>query len=100
MTTHEVANEIANQIGNRAFAMMGAKNLVGGADSLLFAIKGSRKWNKIRVTLDPSDTYTVEFFKLGGAPMFDVKDQKSVSFVYNDQLRAVIEGETGLLLSL
>jgi hypothetical protein len=65
-STLPVASTIAAQIGNLAFRMMGASNLAGSAHSLTFAIKGSKNANRIQVTLDASDTYTVAFFKVRG----------------------------------
>lgn len=94
----EVANTIAAQIGGRAFFMMGTRYKTGDDKSLMFDIRGSRKANKIKITLDfVTDTYTVEFFKVRG---LNVSNVKTVSFVYADSLKTVIESNTGLLLSL
>lgn len=95
--TLEVANEIARQIGNKAFAMMGTKNKLGDDNSLLFDIRGCSKFNKIRVTLDAMDTYTVRFIKVGRGGI--VRDE-SLEMVYADNLKAIIESKTGLYLSL
>ncbi len=92
-----VANTIADQIGNRAFMMMGAKDKLGSADSLQFKIQGSKFANAVRVTLEADDTYTVAFFKVR---KFDFNEVASVGMVYADQLRSVIESKTGLYLSL
>jgi hypothetical protein len=100
MTDMTIANEIGRQIGPLAFAMMGTRTKVGGDRSLMFDIKGSRQWNKIRITLDYNDTYMVEFFKLGRAPMFDLKDSRTVEGVYCDMLFDIIEDETGLFLTM
>lgn len=89
------AKEILNQLGGNKFcAMTGAKNFVYGDSMLMFAIgKGAKGGiNKVRVTLDPSDTYTVEFFKLRGV---DCKQIASVDMVYADGLRAVFTSHTG-----
>lgn len=88
-----VAKTIAAQIGNMAFRMLGAKDLLSTENSLQFAIRGSRTANMIRVQLDPSDTYTVEFYK-------GVRKVKSVSGVYCDSLREVLQAHTGLYTSL
>lgn len=96
-TDMTVANEIRNQLGHAAFVMMGARNLVGDEKSLQFKIQGSRKATHVRITLDPTDTYTVEFMKVRG---YDVKTVASLSMVYADGLRKVIETNTGLYLSL
>ena len=51
----------------------------------------------LHITLDPSDTYTVAFWRVRGP---SCKEIESLSFVYADQLRAVVEKRTGLRLSL
>ena len=92
-----VANTIAAQIGARAFYMMGTRQKFGDSDSLRFDIRGSVRGNKVVVTLDASDTYTVQLFKVRGLASRMVVEN---SGVYNDGLRQVIEGMTGLALSL
>ena len=92
-----VANTIRDQIGNRAFAMMGAWSLSGSKHSLTFKIKGSRITNCVQVTLDPSDTYTIGFFKTSG---HSIRLVATVEGVHADNLRSVIESNTGLALSL
>jgi hypothetical protein len=77
--------------------MLGASMLVGDDDSLMFAIKGCRAGNKIRVILDPSDTYTVELWKVRG---LDFSVAGSVSHIYADQLRDAIASLTGLAVRL
>lgn len=92
-----VANTIREQIGNIAFSMMGASQLAGSAHSLTFKIKGSKVANYIQVTLDPNDTYTVDFFKTRG---HSIRLVDSVEMVYADSLRTIISSKTGLYLSL
>lgn len=98
MNTLSVANTIADQIGAKAFLMMGTKYKLGGENFLSFDIKGCPNFNKIQVTLNPSDTYTVEFFKFNRS--FERVNYRSVEMVYADGLRQVIEFNTGLALSL
>lgn len=89
-----VAKTIATQIGNRAFFMLGARDLVAVEQGLQFAIRGTKVANKVRVG---DDTYTVEFWKCRGL------NQKLVSSregVYVDRLHATIEAQTGLRTSL
>jgi hypothetical protein len=93
-----VAKEIARQIGGLAFRMMGTTTKVGDATSLLFDVRGSRTANKVRVTLEASDTYTVTSYKVGRAPACDFKVVAEASDVYDDNLRDVIEAQTGLYL--
>ena len=97
----EVANTILSQLGGsgRLSAMLGAHSFVGDASSLTFRIraKATNGANCIKVKLDDSDTYTVEFWSIRGARFTRKSD---VSDVYADNLRSVIEGTTGLYLSL
>jgi hypothetical protein len=79
--------------------MIGATCFVGSDNSLSFrfkcrAINGS---NGIRIVLDPSDTYTVEFISVRGTSR---KVKGTFSDIYNDGLKKLIEKETGLRLSL
>lgn len=96
-STLTVANMIRDQLGRMAFAMMGASMLSGDHRSLQFRIKGSPKVNSIRIVLDPSDTYTVQFWRLRG---INAKLVSEFSDIYADSLRRLIEKETGLYLSL
>lgn len=99
-----VANTILAQLGGggRLTAMIGAEEFFGDAKSLKFRFAAPAKngANLVRVQLDASDTYTVEFYKIGRAPTFECNKINSISFVYDDQLVPVIESETGLRLSL
>lgn len=93
----KIAQTIAQQIGQRAFLMMGTKHKVGDGKSLSFDIHGCREYSKVRVTLEPSDTYTLEFFKFRS---FQITRHHTVDNVYADGLKQCIEHNTGLLLSL
>jgi hypothetical protein len=98
MADMTVANEIARQIGGKAFYMMGSrKTLVGGENDLSFKVmRNAEKVTHVRVTLNAADTYDVEFIRCWGtkAP----KTLKSVKGVYNDMLKEVISVGTGLAL--
>jgi len=61
----QVANIIRDQIGGKALFMLGAKNLLahGEENALSFRIRGSKKVNYIKISLTPSDLYTMEFGK-------------------------------------
>lgn len=91
-----VADTIVEQIGNRAFFMMGTRSRARSGNSLSFDVRGS-KYNYVKVTLEPSDTYTVEamYYRHGRL----VRHEERV-FVYAESLNAVIESLTGLRLSL
>jgi len=92
-----VANTIREQLGRMALVMLGASDFVYDESSLQFSIKGSRVANKVRIVLDPDDTYTVEFWKGRGIKMARVSEFDGV---YADQLHDLIESETGLYTSL
>ncbi len=93
----QVANTIASQIGNRAFQMLGAKDLVGSDNSLTFKIRGCRKISHIRVTLTPADLYDVEYLKVF---KFECKDVAKTEGIYADMMHSDIEDKTGLYTSL
>ena len=109
MSMSNVANIIAEQIGSRAFVMMGAKNLMGGESHLQFKIgANSKKVTHITVTLTDADLYTVRFDKVTkigfnaktGAVTGGVKTLAEVERVEVSQLREIITANTGLYLSL
>lgn len=95
----QVAETIKTQLGGRALYMLGADQLVGDANSLMFSIKGCRTINKVRVQLDASDTYTVQFWKIGRGAL-SCKLVAEVADVYEDSLHTTIERHTGLYTSL
>lgn len=98
-----VANAIFAQLGGSRFsAMVGARDLMGTPDSLTFKIgRGAKDGiNAVRVALDPSDTYTVTFYKMGRAPRFQVIEVATVAGVYADALRVVFTAHTGFVTSL
>lgn len=101
MTDMTVANTIAQQIGHRAFVMMGTRHKLGDDLSLTFDIRGSRTVNKIRVRLNVLDLYDLTFWKVTRRNgEFKVKVVEEVEDIYFDGLRDVIERVTGLCLSL
>jgi hypothetical protein len=97
-----VAKIIAEQIGNRALFMIGAKDLVGSENSLTFKIgRNANSVSHIRVTLQPSDTYLVESIRVRksrGVPESKILDNRDD--VYFDMLREVISNLTGMATSL
>jgi hypothetical protein len=99
MTNLQIANTIIEQLGGSQFIVMtGSKDLVGREDGLSFRIgRNAKGISHIRITLEVTDTYTVEFFKWRKLEMISRGD---VSAVYADQLRKVIESRTGLITSL
>ncbi len=94
-----VATTILEQLGaNRFIAMTGARNFVAGERSLQFAIgRNASKANKVRITLDVSDTYTVSFYRLAKLDCETLSERAGVTA---DALRTVFENYTGLRTSL
>jgi len=98
-TTMTVGQTIAQQIGNKAFAMMGAKNLMTTENGLQWKVgRNAKGVTHITVTLDPSDTYIVKFQKVGRG--YKVTDLATFEGIYADMLHTTIEHNTGLYLSL
>ena len=95
MSDLAIANEIRRQLGPQTFALLGAYQLAGGKNYLQFKIRGCNQINFVKITLDPSDTYTVEFWYIGRMAA-NVRKVAEVEGVYCDQLHDVIENKTGL----
>jgi len=99
----DVANTIYKQLGGGAFKMMtGAKNFaVLGGGALAFGLPynfAKNGINKIKISLMPTDTYKIEFFKIGRAPNFKQTVVAVDHDIYVDSLREVISHRTGLAL--
>ena len=97
-----VAHTILRQLGHstaRLVLMIGAYAFAGDGTSVAFRFKcrGRDGINALRIVLDPSDTYTVEFLLLRGSSRI-VKDL--VDGVYAEDLRELFEQRTGLGLGL
>ena len=99
----KVSTTILEQIGGRQFiAMTGSRDFVGGEDFLQFTVprvKDGNKWNKVRIKLEPNDTYTVEFFDINFRTA-TTRSKKSVEGVLFPELRAVFTSNTGMETSL
>lgn len=95
---NDIGQTIAQQLGNQAFAMMGAKNLVALEDGLQFRIgSNAKRVTNIVIKLAADDTYTVEFWNIRGTSMRKLSEDVGV---YVDALHTVIETATGLYLTL
>lgn len=95
----EMAETAAAYLGGfrRLSLMVGANNFAydkGG--TLSFRFKGCRKANAVRLVLNGSDLYDVEFHKITKA---GAKLVAAHSDLYFDQLRETFERETGLYLT-
>jgi hypothetical protein len=97
----EIANEIQRQLGGSRFRIMtGAKHLMAHEAGLSFKIPGTMTKNHInyiKITLDPSDTYTMEFWSYRGMKGKKISERE---MVYNDMLQDIFTNETGLKTSL
>ena len=103
-TDMTAANAILEQLGGRRFLVMtGAKDLMGGADSLQFKLPArfaKDGINAVRVVLAADDTYSVSLFRVGRAPTFAVTTVKQLDLVYGEDLRRIFTEATGLDTSL
>ena len=98
-TDTAVATETARQIGGRAFMMMGTRHKLADGDSLVFDIRGCRIINKIKITLNSMDLYDIEYWHIN--PRQGKSDMIADSAgLYADMVKADIESNTGLCLSL
>ena len=100
MDKHPIAKMIFEQLHIRRLftAMVGAKDYVATDNGLRFRIgKNSSKANRIEISLDPNDTYTITFARVakGGYNALECIDN-----VYVDMMHDVIERYTGLYTTL
>ena len=92
----DVALTIMKQMGGgRLKVMIGAKNFVSHGNALSFKFPNPKRsmGNAVKITLDPSDTYTMEFFN-------GMKSVKKVDGLHAEDLKRTFEKQTGLYLSL
>lgn len=98
MPESKIANTIAKQIGNQAFTMIGAKNLLAHESALSFRIgKNVRKVNYVKVTLNGLDLYDIEYGCIWGS---NYKVRATDENIYFDGLHASIEANTGMFTKL
>ena len=100
MTEQGIAQTIFAQLGGRRFiAMTGARNLIGGENYLMFSLpKGFAKEgiNKIRITLDWTDTYIFEALKVFPGPELKFDTIQKLDYVYAVDLEDIFTKVTGL----
>ena len=95
---NEIASTILQQLGGNRFCVMtGAKNLLAGVSSLQFKVgKGNTSINYCRITLEPSDTYKMDFFSVKkGIPLL----KRQFTDVYCEDLQRLFTEATGLYTS-
>lgn len=108
MDSREIATQIISHLGGlgKLRAMVSADKFVYGNSDLTFQFKGSRKYTHCRITLNKSaDLYKFELFKINltrplAADFGQIKNLYEIDGCYNDMLKQLFEGQTGLYLSL
>lgn len=95
----EIARTILEQLGGNQFAMMtGAKNFIAAEKGLSFKVgRNSKSVSHVRITLDPDDTYSVEFIRVRAGKLTQVAKETGV---YCDMLQNIFTEHTGLYTSL
>lgn len=99
----QASNIIAQQLGGfgRLQVMINAQNFMHDSStlgSLSFQVKcRGAKFNYVKVTLMPSDTYTVKFTKVRGT---EIKKELELTDIYAENLQEVVSDNLGLALSL
>lgn len=100
MSNVEIANTILAQFGggNRLKNFVSGKyfGAVENGLTFRFTAKAKNKANQVRVTLEPSDTYKVEFLRIFGNTVTTCSEH---TMIYCDQLVDLFEQETGLYLT-
>jgi hypothetical protein len=93
-----IAQIIAQQLGHKALFMIGAKNLVAGKDYLQMRLgRNSGGWTALKIALNGLDLYDLTFYKIR---KLKVTKEKTIDNIYCDQLRDIIETETGMVTNL
>ena len=98
-TNKEIAETILAQLGgNRFRAMTGASSFSYGDACLNFRIGSNpKKVKAVRITLEPSDTYKMEFMAIR---KLEVKTVSETSGIYCDMLQEVFTNHPGLYTKL
>lgn len=114
-SSYDVASIILDQLGgNRFLAMTGANHLVSDGYTLRMTLpRNGSKANRLYITLDPDDTYTMRFFKYtpgglrinhkkGTADFVDDKTEEVKTYhgIYCDQLQELFTEVTKMYTRL
>ena len=96
----QIAETILQQLGGkgRLSMMISAWNIKVEDDGVSFRFKGSIIANYVKIILDPSDTYNLEFMIINAAKG-TCEEKEKYSMIYNDMLVNTFEEYTGLYLS-
>lgn len=111
MSSPFVSQEILKQLGGNKFIVMtGVSNLVYDDYSLMMTLpKNKSKANRLKIKLEPTDTYTMTFFKYTGPRKkknsFEYTEPKSEEIVkyedvYCDSLQELFTEVTGMYTHL
>jgi len=98
-TEESVARTILQQLGaNKFAAMTGARSFLDLGNGLSFKLPGASGFTKqginyVKIILDPSDTYTMEFGRVRGGNYKIIHTEQGVYF---DQLQPIFTATTGL----
>lgn len=106
-----IANTILEQLGgNKFIAMTGAKNFLSDGNTLRMTLpKNHSKANRLYITLDATDTYTMYFLKFTAGRLNKKnftwipdkqEDIKKISDVYGDMLQDIFTSVTGMCTHL
>ena len=94
-----IAETILAQLGGQKFKVMtGAKEIFAVENGLSLRLPASGEWrrrgiNYIRITLEPTDTYKMEFKRIRGHKVTDIAEH---SMIYDHMLQSIFTAETGL----
>jgi len=89
----QIAQTIANQIGHLTLLRVNARKMSFSKNDLTFRVGNPRgRIKAIRVILEPSDTYTVEYFELigSGVKLGQKVVSQVVENVYCEQLSDIV----------
>lgn len=106
-----IAKTILDQLGgNRFLTMTGANHLVADGNTLRMTLpKNASKANRLYITLDGNDTYTMRFFRYTPGRLnrktYTWTEEKAlevklVSGVYCDMLQDIFTATTGMFTHL
>lgn len=100
MANLNVAKTILAQLGGGRFtAMTGAKYFTGDEQSLMFSLPSRLAKdgiNKVRITLDWTDTYILEAMKISRGPNPKCETIQKLEYIYADGLQQAFTSVTGL----
>lgn len=100
MANLEIAKTILAQLGGRRFiSMTGARDFIGGGNHLMFSLPAGLAKdgiNRIRITLDWTDTYIFEALKVSRRPELKSETIEKLEGVYADDLQEIFTRVTGL----